>query len=493
MYGLIEYYNDPVAFDGSMPPDRDWYQPESATDQLHRNHLLCNYGQEAAREAAFAYSYLMTSGDLADKDSVAQRYVHTYLVEIIAHEVGHTLGFRHNFKASTIYTFDQINDPAFTSKHGTVGTIMDYAAANIAGPDKPQGDFYAPVPGPFDDWMAAYGYSDFGATDFRDEKAQLEQIASRAGEQTLVYGTDEDVIGWSTRSIDPYCNMHDIGADPLAFAERKVAQAKHIWGHALENFERAGNRYQKVHSAFQAGWRGYRELAMIASKYIGGLTRSNIHVGDAPGQAPFQVVPASEQRRAIALLRENLFAPDAFQLPEALLNRLQPERFYDFTGDVFSALSIDYPLHQTVLNTQQVALSRLYSPDVLGRLVNNLDRLPSGADRYTMLDLFGDVRKAIWSEVLTPANANSYRRQLQMAHLQTVISIFLGSAARYPADARTLAGNDLNIIETAAKRAVGAAGIDEMTRAHFQEVVRQITAAKDANREFLDGTVITRS
>jgi len=487
IYGSIDYYNDPLAFDGSLPEEHDWYRPEFETDNLYEPHLLCNYGAEAALEGAFNMAVLTTAtDDLADLDSLQRAYVHSYLIEILAHEVGHTLGFRHNFKASTIYSLEQINDKSFTADHALIGTIMDYSSANIAGPDQPQGDFYSRVPGPFDDWMIEYAYTDFGAKNPLDEVDQLERIASKAGQPDLIYGTDEDAFGWSTRSIDPYCNLHDIGSDPLAFVGRKIKQTKHLWANAIDNFEKDGNRYQKIYTAFQYGWRGYRELALIAPKFVGGLVHSNAHVGDPGAGLPFQVVPAEDQRRAVAMLRDELFAPDAFNLPASLLNRLQPERFYDFTGQVFNS-QVDYPLHQAVLNTQQVALSRLYSPDVLGRLLNNVERFGPNDPTYTMYDMFTDVRRAIWSEIVQPENVNSFRRQLQLAHLQTIITIFLGPSSRYPADARSLAGNDLNILEAAARKAINNTVIDDMTVAHFKEVIRQIEAAKNAQRSFLPG------
>jgi len=490
MFNRMEMYIDPVAFDGSMPEEHDWYNEEPAEpllhDHSHNGHLLCNYGHEAAERAAFDYAYLSTvTDDLADKDGLVQKFVHTYLREILAHEVGHTLGFRHNFKASTIYTFEQINNPEWTRKHGTVGTIMDYASANIAGPGMTQGDFYAEVPGPYDDWMVEYGYSDLGSETPWEEIDQLKKIASKSGDPRLVYATDEDVWGWSMRALDPYANLHDLGSDPLAFAERKITQTKHLWNHALENFEKPGNRYQKVYTAFVSGWRGYRELAMIASKYPGGLTRSNHHVGDPGTSAPFKVVPTSEVRRAMKMLREELFAPNAFDLPEQLINRLQPERLGDFTGRVWRMPQVDYPLHQTVLNTQRTALARLYSPQLLGRLVNNLERYREGEEVYTMLEMFTEIRRSIWGELVGPKNVNSFRRQLQLAHLEHALTIFLGPSARYPADARTLAGNDLEIIENAAKSAVRSGSLDDMTKAHFKEVIRQIEAARSAERSFL--------
>jgi len=480
MFYNMEYFIQPVSFDGqtveetTFPPDFNGPNP-----------YFCTYGTESAKEAAFGLAYLLNAtGDLADKDSLTREYVHAYLVELVAHEIGHTLGFRHNFKASTIYTLEQMNDREFTRKHSMTGTVMDYTAPNIAGPDKTQGEFYASVPGPYDNWVIEYAYSDLGAETPEEELPMLRKIASRAPEPELTYGTDEDAFGYSAKSIDPMCNLFDMGNDPIAYCKHRLRLTDELWQNSMSEFEKPGEGYQKVLRAFQTGWRSYYEAALFSSKFIGGIYHHRHHVDDPGGTVPFKPVPASEQRRAMAFLRDNIFAPDAFKLPSDLLNKLQPERFPDFNWSVFSMAQIDYPIHAHVLGVQNIALRMLYSPHILGRLVNNLVRYEKGQEAYTMYDMFTDVRKAIWTELGKRENINSFRRQLQLRHLGWIIGIYLSQSSAYPYDARSLAANDLDILEKAAKSAMGSSAIDGMTRAHLKEVLRQISAAKGAKRDF---------
>jgi len=133
---------------------------------------------------------------------------------------------------------------------------------------------------------------------------------------------------------------------------------------------------------------------------------------------------------------------------------------------------------------QNRALGMLYSYHILNRLVDNQERYEDGQERYTIYDMFTDVRRAIWSEIVAPENVNSFRRQLQLRHLNRIIEIYLSSSYKYPFDARTLAANDLDVLESAVKKAVASSAIDGMTRAHFKEVLRQISAAKGAKRDF---------
>ncbi|MBI5265779.1 MAG: zinc-dependent metalloprotease [candidate division Zixibacteria bacterium] len=482
MFNNAENYIKPVSFDGSTPFDPDSLKklrPRSLSP------YFCDYGEASAIEGAFGLNYILSAvGELADKDSIAREYIHSYIVNLVAHEVGHTLGFRHNFKASMIYSADQINDRSFTTQHSNLGTCMDYAAPNVAGKGKPQGEFYNSVPGPYDDWVIEYGYSELGGKTAGEDLPKLAEIASRSADPALAYGTDEDALGGDANSVDPSCNYFDLGNDPIGFAEHKLRLTRELWTNGIKQFEKPGNRYTKLLSVFNYGWRAYAEAASWAPKYVGGIYTTRNHIGDANGTDPLRPTPASEQRRAMAFLRDNVFAADAFAVPAALLNKLAPERFPNFDWSNLFTGSIDYPFHQMVLSMQNSALAKLYHPATLGRLTNNLARVKAGDDKYTMYDMFTDARKAIWGELNGPANINSYRRQLQLAHLQRIITLYLSAPMIYPADARTLASNDLDVIEEAAGRASRSGAIDGMTQAHLKEVLRQIAAAKKAQRSY---------
>jgi len=142
MFNFAENWIRPLSFDGLTPEGDDPFEAPERPQLEENGHMFhqCRYAEESCRDAAFAMAYLNTMvGDLADKDSLTKEYVHAYIVELVAHEVGHTLGLRHNFKASSIYTLEQMSDRDFTRRYGTTGSIMDYAAANLAPPGMPQG------------------------------------------------------------------------------------------------------------------------------------------------------------------------------------------------------------------------------------------------------------------------------------------------------------------------------------------------------------------
>ena len=124
------------------------------------------------------------------KDELPEEFVGQAIKHIVMHEVGHSLGLRHNFKASTMLTADQLNDTAITRDKGLVGSVMDYSPINIAPKGKKQGDYYSTTLGPYDYWAIEYAYKPVDG----DEAAELKKIAARAPEHDLVYATDEDVV-----------------------------------------------------------------------------------------------------------------------------------------------------------------------------------------------------------------------------------------------------------------------------------------------------------
>jgi len=267
--------------------------------------------------------------------------------------------------------------------------------------------------------------------------------------------------------------------------EHRIGLTREIWHNSIKKFEEPGVRFQKIRSVFDAGFTAYSRAAAILPKYVGGIYHSRLHVGNDSGLLPFQVVPAAEQRRAVETLSRVLFAADAFDLPAELLNKLPGENMSDFSGSVYSRPTVDYPIHSRILTYQNRALARLYHPYILRRLVNNLARVSDEQDRYTMYEMFQDFRRAIWGEIVGPENVNSFRRQLQLLHLTRLIAIYLSNAASFPLDARTLAANDLDILESAAQKAVASSAINNMTKAHFREVIRQIKAAKATPRSYI--------
>src|SRR5207247_11448540 len=122
----------------------------------------------------------------------AEKFVQDFLREIAAHEVGHTLGLRHNFRASTIHSLDQAQDPAITSREGLTGSVMDYIPTNIAARGGKQGEYHQSTIGPYDYWAIEYAYKLIDAATPEAEELQLRKVASMTADAKLASATGED-------------------------------------------------------------------------------------------------------------------------------------------------------------------------------------------------------------------------------------------------------------------------------------------------------------
>lgn len=469
IFGEYEELANPVAM---------W---DSSASPLHKDcsHGYCDYWVGMAQQAAFGWSLLTARGAVERGEINVEQYLHDALVELAAHEVGHTLGLRHNFKGSTALTNEQLQDVKLTAEEGISGSIMDYVPVNIAPEGKKQGQYYQTTLGPYDYWAIEYAYKPIDADSPDSEKAVLDKIASKVADPKLTYGTDEDAF-WGARGIDPDCNRYDLGTDPIAYYRDQIAISKELWSKMEDKFEKKGERYQKLRRVFGYGLNPYYQASEYVTKYIGGIYHRRDHVGDPNGRIPFEVVSAERQREALEFLKKNIFGPDAFSFPPELLNKLAPERFWDFEGSIWSMWRLDYPIHSVILSIQTSPLNRLYDATLLNRMLDNQLRFQKGEKPFTMAEMFEGIRGAIWSELNTQTDVNSFRRALQRAHLNKLIGLVVKPGGGVPEDASTLARADLIELKDKIDNALSNKKLDAYTQAHLDETRSRIEAALKA-------------
>ena len=154
------------------------------------------------------------------------------IAELVAHEVGHTLGLRHNFKASSVYSFDEMNDDEVKGKKPLAGSVMDYIPINLRADGKPQGDYTMIGIGPYDEWAIEYGYT---------LASDLKPILARVNEPELVYGTDEETDG-----PDPRARRYDFTTEPLDYANNKIELVKKHRKGLTEKFVKDGESWARA-------------------------------------------------------------------------------------------------------------------------------------------------------------------------------------------------------------------------------------------------------
>ncbi|GIX03156.1 MAG: hypothetical protein KatS3mg113_0162 [Planctomycetaceae bacterium] len=472
----------PVSPDKTLPwsggSDRQW----------------CSLSQGMQQQTAFAAAYFLLEGVIERRGELPEEFLHQALKEVVMHEVGHTLGLRHNFKASAWKTLAEINDPARKSEP-LVASVMDYHPVNITPPGTPHTAYYTTTLGPYDFWAIEYGYKPISG----DESAELAKIAARSGEAGHDYATDEDT---EDNDPDPLTNRFDLGKNPLDYAQQQRKLVLDLLPKVVERSVGDGEGYQRARQAFGVLWREIARTAHFVSLVPGGVLVHRDHKGDVQARPPFVVYPADQQRAATRFLLDEFFA--APQFDPNVLNSLAASRWRHW--GVSEPDRIDYPIHQTVLQVQQAALSRLLNPYTLARMLDNEVRVPQDADAYTLAEHLAQIVEGVFKEILQPQAGeyslrrpyiNSYRRQLQQTAILRLIDLSLarggvmlersGSSLRIinditPQDARVLTRMHLQRLNTSLEQVVSRQDLklDDYTQAHLQDLHEQVKKALSA-------------
>jgi len=431
---------------------------------------LCIYGDAAAEQMTYASDVLEARGDLEPGSPEAEAFVNAYLKDVTMHEVGHTLGLRHNFRASRVYTQQQLADPAFTKANGIAGSVMEYAPINLNAADEPRERYGSPFNdtlGPYDYWAIEYAYKPLpsGLT-AAEERAALEKIASRSAEPLLAYGTDEDnFIG-----VDPETLQFDLGSDVITFAKKRIAIAQELLKRQETRTLRPDQDYNVLKRSVSYALRDVARAANVLSRQIGGVRT----VRDAPGTGrdPLLPVPAAEQREALDLITGSLLAADSFRVSPSLQRKLGTdfsERLEALRGGEGSAQT-DYSPSEQVLGLQRALLAQLMSDTVATRLLESSEKSPSGNTRaLRMPELYGRLSQAVWSELDTKSDIAPLRRDIQRDHINRISALLLrpGTAAR--ADTRSLVRVQARALLEKLRVAGHRPGLSEETRAHLSD------------------------
>src|SRR5262249_4036247 len=245
------------------------------------------------------------SKDDANELKLPEEFLGQLIKEVVMHEVGHSLGLRHNFKASTMLDADQINDTTVTRARGMVGSVMDYNPINLAPKGRKQGDYTTTTIGPYDYWAIEYAYKPVDG----DEAAELKKIAARSPARELVYATDEDMF----LANDPGVNTYDLGSDTLRFARDRIALANGLMEGIARKVVKDGESWARLRAAFSILLEQWGNAAFLAVEHIGGQSVSRDHKGTTDARDPIVPVPAAKQRAALAFVADEILSDRAFK------------------------------------------------------------------------------------------------------------------------------------------------------------------------------------
>lgn len=455
----------------------------------------CQIGALKTHEYSLAAMALAQPGSTNEASAkLPEEFLGQAIKEIVMHEVGHSLGLRHNFKGSAMLPYEQINDTNITHVKGMTGSVMDYHPVNIAPKGQKQGDFSPTTIGPYDYWAIEYAYKQVDG----DESAELKKVASRSPEQDLAFATDEDVY----LDDDPQVNRWDMGSDPMKFGKERIAIAKDLMKNLDERVVKDGESWARLRSAFSVLFAQFGNATHLAANYIGGQSVSRDFKGGQNGHDPIVPVAGEKQREALQFLAENILSDKAFQFSPSLLRRLATEYWSHWGSDsLYYAGGVDYPIYARVLALQRIVLNQCFNPTILSRIQNQELQVDAKSKPLKIEEIFTTLTEGVWSELNDYSTSYStIRRNLQREHLRRLMSmvmgprrsaiedsyaylVILGGSQNVPADAKSIARMHLSDIGSRISKVLDtkSGSLDDATRAHLLECRQRIAKTLDSS------------
>ncbi len=384
---------------------------------------------------------------------------------VSAHEVGHTLGYQHNMGSSYAYTVEQLRDPEFTSTHGVAPSIMDYARFNyVAQPEDGVTQFSALV-GEYDDWATKWAYSWFDGNRDADEEHLLlnEWVKDRADDPAMWFGS-----GFG----DPRVQTENISNDEMEASRLGILNLERILDGIADWSEDDGQNYDQLQEMYINVGRQYSRYIGHVSNNVGGVYEQ-LKTTDQDGTV-YEAVPKARQARAVQWIAGHVFTTPKWMIREDILQRIE-------NGGIVNRIR----------GYQVGGITRLLDPQKLARMMEGEARW--GSDQYTVTDLMGDMRGAIFSELSSSGAVDSYRRNLQRGYVSSLERLmeldfnavgFLATRGFQSVDAddsdlKMLVRGELETTKALVDRAASRTR-DSMTRLHLRDLSARLN-------EILDG------
>ena len=311
---------------------------------------------------------------------------------VSSHEVGHTLGLPHNMGSSVAYPVDSLRSKTFTKKYGTAPSIMDYARFNYIAQPGDEGVALMPDIGVYDKYAIQWGYKPILNTTAEEEKAILDQwILKHAGDPLYRFGHQQ--VG---DIVDPSSQTEDLGDDAMKASEYGIANLKRIVPKLIEWTAEDGKNYEDLDKLYGQVFAQLNRYMGHVSNNIGGVYEHH-KTYDQDG-AVYTAVPKERQQRAMAFLQEQLFNTPMWMLDQDILERTEYSGFLE------------------QMRAMQVrTLNNVLSLGKMARLIENETMDKSKA--YSLAQMMSELRKGIWSETRSGKTVDTYRRNLQKAHI----------------------------------------------------------------------------
>ena len=324
----------------------------------------------------------------AFKDEVMGRLIRF----VSSHEVGHTLGLPHNMGSSSAYPVDSLRSASFTKKYGTAPSIMDYARFNYVAQPEDKGVALMPNIGIYDKYAIEWGYRPILDTSAEDEKPILDQwILKHDGDPLYRFGHQQagDVV-------DPSSQTEDLGDNAILASQYGIKNLQRIVPNLIKWTEEDGKDYDELDTLYKQVLSQFNRYMGHVSNNIGGVYE-NHKTYDQEG-AVYTLVSKDHQRNAIQFLHKELFETPQWMIDKDLFSKIE------YSGAV-----------ERIRSMQERTLNNILSLGKMARLIEQ--ETLYGSKALSLVEMTSSLRKGIWSELYSGKSIDTYRRNLQKAHI----------------------------------------------------------------------------
>ena len=399
------------------------------------------------------------------KDEVMGRLIRF----VSSHEVGHTLGLPHNMGSSVAYPVDSLRSASFTKKYGTAPSIMDYARFNYIAQPGDKGVALMPDIGVYDKYAISWGYRPILDKSATEEKETLDSwILKHAGDPLYRFG-HQQVIS----VVDPSSQTEDLGDDAIKASTYGIANLKRIVPNLEKWTSKKGETYDDLKTMYGHVISQFNRYMGHVSSNIGGVYEY-YKTADQDG-AVYTYVDKAHQKNCLQFINNQLFKTPSWLLNNEMIGKTE------YAGTV-----------ERVRRLQERTLNNILDLGRMERMIEN--ETLNGSKAYTLINMMSDLRRGIWSELVTGRKIDTYRRNLQKAHIDRLKYLMTVEKQNLPnfnspyfkptrvtidkSDIRSVARAELETLKRSVRAAIGRTG-DRMSRYHLQDVAKRIERILD--------------